>query len=331
MELSLYHPQQGYFLGERLRSVQSGDFLTSPEVSPLFGETLAESVRREVAECAVSRPIAVDVGAGSGSLLKSLVAALAGQVEPWAVEVSPPAQRAVGEVVGARRVVSDLGGLPERIRGVIFANELLDNLPMALARRRGEEWREMWVGAGNGKLMWVEVPARPEVEDWVDRFSGPTADGGMVEVQIRACEWARDALARLECGALVVIDYGDTAHGLEDRRADGTLRTYRAHHLGPPPLAEPGQTDITADVNFTAVMEAAREAGASVSLQRQDEFLEELGLRERIEELRREEMQLARSGDEWRRMQVRSLRTGGETLLHPRGLGGFQVLTARKC
>jgi len=142
---------------------------------------------------------------------------------------------------------------------------------------------------------------------------------------------SRDALARLECGALVVIDYGDTAEGLENRRAEGTLRTYRDHHLGPDPLAEPGQTDITADVNFTAVMEAAREVGASVSLQRQDEFLEELGLRERIEELRQEEMKLARSGDEFERLRIRSLRTGAETLLHPRGLGSFLVLIARKC
>ena len=135
---------------------------------------------------------------------------------------------------------------------------------------------------------------------------------------------------RLDRGALVVIDYGDTAQGLENRRVEGTLRTYRDHHLGPPPLAEPGQTDITADVNFTAVMESAREAGASVSLLRQDEFLEDLGLRERIEELRRQELELARAGDELRRLEVRSIRTGAETLLHPRGLGAFLVLIARK-
>ena len=330
MELALYHPQQGYFLGDRLRSAQSGDFLTSPEVSPLFGETLAEYVHRVAARCAVSRPMVVDVGAGSGSLLKSLVAALADQVEAWAVEVSPPAQRALAEVVGARRVVSDLDGLPERIEGVIFANELLDNLPMALARRRGKEWWELWVGAENGKLVWVEVPARPEVERWLERFAGPVPEGGMVEVQLRACRWVRDILMRLDRGAVVVIDYGDTAEGLENRRVEGTLRTYRDHHLGPPPLAEPGETDITADVNFTAVMESARETGASVSLLRQDEFLEDLGLRERIEELRRQELELAGAGDELRRLEARSIRTGAETLLHPRGLGAFQVLIARK-
>lgn len=330
MELALYHPEWGYFRGENLRSVESGDFLTSPEVSPLFGETLAESVRREAVHHDISRPTVVDVGAGSGSLLAPLLSAMEDRVDPWSVERSPPALRRLAEEIGPERVVADLDALPPAISGVIVANELLDNLPMALARRRGQKWRELWVGEGEGELVWVEAPVRPEVEEWLERFAGPVPDGGQVEVQLQACQWVRDALARLERGALVVIDYGDTAEGLESRRAAGTLRTYRDHHLGPPPLAEPGQTDITADVNFTAVAEAARESGASVTLQRQDEFLEELGLRERIRRLCREETQHARSGDEWRRLQVRSLRTGAETLLHPRGLGGFLVLTARK-
>lgn len=330
MDMALYDDQGGYFKGKQVRSVRSGDFLTSPEVSPLFGETLAELVRREANRHDLSRPMVVDVGAGSGSLLDSLVESLGAQVEPWAVEVSPPARKALAQVVGSHRTVSDLGGTPEQIEGVIFANELLDNLPMALARRGAREWRELWVSDENGQRGWVEVPARPRVEEWLGKYAGPVSPGGTVEVQLQACQWIREALRRLERGALVVIDYGDTAEGLKNRRAEGTLRTYRNHHLGPDPLAEPGQTDITADVNFTALVETARQAGASVSLLRQDQLLEELGLRQRIRELRRQEACLARSGDEVGRLQVRSLRIGAETLLHPRGLGGFLVLIARK-
>lgn len=330
MENALYHPEWGYYRGETLRSVERGDFLTSPEVSSLFGETLAEFVRREADSMALSKPVVVDVGAGSGSLLRPLLGAVDREVERWAVEVSPPARRALAEIVGYERVVENLAALPSGLSGVIIANELLDNLPMALARRRSGDWRELWVGEENGAFGWIERPVRPQVGEWLDRFSGPVPEGGMVEVQLRACQWVRDALERLDKGALVVIDYGDTAEGLENRRGEGTLRTYRDHHLGPPPLAEPGQTDITADVNFTAVLEAAREAGASVSLLRQDEFLEDLGLRERIDDLRRQELRLARAGDELQRLRVRSMRTGAETLLHPRGLGAFQVLIARK-
>ena len=330
MELALYSRQGGYFQGDRIRSKQSGDFLTSPEVSPLFGETLAELVRREAVRAGLARPMVVDVGAGSGSLLSSLLETLEEQVEPWAVEVSPPARAALAEVVGGARVVSELDGLPSEISGVIFANELLDNLPMALARRRGAGWRELWVAVERGELVWMEAPVRPQVEEWLERYAGPTPEGGTVEVQLKAGRWVTDALQRLKTGALVIFDYGDTAAGLEPRRREGTLRTYRAHHLGPDPLAEPGRTDVTADVNFTAVADTAREAGASVRLLRQDELLDELGLRRRITDLRRRELELARSGDDSRRLQVRSRRIGAETLLHPRGLGGFMVLIARK-
>ena len=330
MELALYHPEGGYFTGERLRSVQGGDFLTSPEVSPLFGETLAELVTRESAHAGLSRPVVVDAGAGSGSLLRPLLSILGERADPWAVEVSPPARRALGELVGERRVVESLEGLPQRVAGVIFANELLDNLPMALARRHAGGWRELWVGDSDGQLGWVEASARPEVGEWLERFAGPTPEGGIVECQLAAGQWVTEALGRLVAGALVVFDYGDTAEGLESRREGGTLRTYRAHHLGPHPLAEPGGTDITADLNFTSVTEAARAAGATVSLHRQDDLLEDLGLRDRIRRLREEEAEHARSGEELRRLEVRSVRIGAETLLHPRGLGDFRVLIARR-
>jgi SAM-dependent MidA family methyltransferase len=133
----------------------------------------------------------------------------------------------------------------------------------------------------------------------------------------------------LEEGALVVIDYGATAEELESRRITGTLRTYRSHHLGPDPLYAPGETDITADVNFTALLAVAEAAGASVELHRQDDFLADLGLREVMSSLRHEELELARSGDELARLHARSRRTDAEALLNPRGLGDFRVLVAR--
>jgi SAM-dependent MidA family methyltransferase len=114
------------------------------------------------------------------------------------------------------------------------------------------------------------------------------------------------------------------------RRRDGTLRTYRAHHLGPHPLDEPGETDITADVNFTALVATAQSAGADVELHRQDDFLAELGLRERLSELRHAELEAARAGEDMERLRLRTLKTEAETLVHPRGLGDFRVLVARK-
>jgi SAM-dependent MidA family methyltransferase len=155
-----------------------------------------------------------------------------------------------------------------------------------------------------------------------------------VEVQLAAARWLTAALERLAAGTLLVVDYGGTAEELAPRRTRGTLRTYRAHHLGPDPLLAPGATDVTVDVNFTAmaaVAEAAvagAAAGAGVELLRQDDYLARWGLRDVVAELRRRELELAKGDQAMARLAVRAERTDAETLLHPRGLGDFRVLVA---
>jgi SAM-dependent MidA family methyltransferase len=322
MDMALYHPDLGFFTTDRLRSEKAGDFLTSPEVSGLFGETLAGFVGRE--RDRIGEPFqVVEVGAGSGSLLRSMLSAI--EVDVIAVEASPAARRSLRDLIPGDAVRA---GLPDRMRGVILANELIDNLPMALSQRVEGEWRERWVGFDPDGLTFVDAVPRPEVEAWLEAFAGPVPDGGWVEVQLAAAEWFRDTIGRLDSGSVVLIDYGDTAENLLPRRQDGTLRTYRAHHLGPHPLDEPGETDVTADVNFTALAATAEEAGAQVRLLRQDDFLTELGLRDRLSELRHVELDAARAGDDMARLRARSQKTEAETLLHPRGLGDFRVLIA---
>jgi SAM-dependent MidA family methyltransferase len=319
MEISLYD-SEGFFGGETLRSEKAGDFLTSPEVSALFGETLAHYVEQERER--VGEPFqVVEVGAGSGSLLRPLLEST--DVEALAVETAPAARRVLRDFLPEDHVHTDL---PDSIRGVVIANELIDNLPMALAQRVDGEWRERWVGIDGKRLTFVDAEPRPEVLSWLDAFAGEVGDGGWVEVQLAAQDWLTLALDLLESGSIVLIDYGDTAENLLPRRQDGTLRTYRAHHLGPHPLDEPGKTDITADVNFSALIATARAAGADVALHRQDDFLSEFGLRDRLSGLRKAELEAARSGDEMERLRLRTLKTEAETLLHPRGLGDFRVL-----
>lgn len=316
MQLALYDPD-GFFGGETLRSEKAGDFLTSPEVSALFGETLAVYVERM--RDLIGEPFQlVEVAAGSGSLLRPLLNKV--DVDALAVEVSPAARRSLSDIVD----VSE--SLPDAIRGVVVANEFLDNLPMALAQKTGIGWRERWVDAEDENLVFVDAEPRDAVLVWLARYAGPVVDGGWVEVQLEARRWIAAALQRLEAGALLLIDYGETAENLLPRRKDGTLRTYRAHHLGPHPLDEPGETDITADVNFTALLDLH----PSATLHRQDDFLTSLGLRERLSELRREELEAARSRDDARRLRLRTLKTEAETLLHPRGLGDFRVLEIEK-
>jgi SAM-dependent MidA family methyltransferase len=329
MRLALYDPGSGFFSTGPLRSATGGDFLTSPEVSPLFGETIARFVAAEADRIGGETSV-VDVGAGSGSLLRPLLDAVRRPVAAWAVEVSPAARKELGSRVPEARVVVSPSEVPSGLRGVIVANELIDNLPAALAVRAENGWEERRVGLVEGELALVPASARPEVAAWADRYGREVSIGGTVEVQLEAQAWISAALGSLDVGALLVFDYGNTSQGLASRRGEGTIRTYRAHHLGPDPLAEPGSTDITMDVDFTALADASEACGASTRLMRQDDFLMAWGLGERLADLRERELDLARSGDAVERLQVRALITGGEALVHPRGLGDFRVLVAAK-
>lgn len=319
MDIALYG-DGGFFASGPLRSSATGDFLTSPEVSPWFGRTIG----RFLAERQVDH--VVEVGGGSGSLLTPLLAELPDTVTAWAVEASPMARDRLVGIVSPDHVVSSLTDLPTGLSGAIIANELIDNLPVALAVRTGDGWVEHSVSLKGDAFTFVETPVRPEVAAWADDYGGAVPEGGIVEVQLTAAAWLRQAI-QLVAGVIILIDYGGTIEELEPRRQLGTLRTYRGHHLGPDPLLEPGETDITVDVNFSALVATAEHLGGTVSLDRQDDFLAEWGLRRVVSDLRQQELEAARAGDTMAQLATKSERVDAQTLLHPRGLGDFRVLT----
>lgn len=328
MESALYDPDGGFFSSSVLRSDRGGDFLTSPEITPHFGRTIGAFVQAEIDE--LGSLALIEVGAGSGSLLRPLLDSLDALPDRViAIEVSPAARNRLADSVPEAEVFDSLADLGDLECAVIIANELIDNLPAAVAIRGEDSWSERWVGVSSGGLVPVEVPARPEVAAWADAHGGNVRVGGVVEVQMAATGWMEAVMKGIVRGSVLVIDYGDTADGLEPRRGEGTLRTYKAHHLGPDPLAEPGATDITMDVNFTALAAAAETGGWSSTLDRQDEWLASWGLRDKLGALRHEALELAREGRVMDQIAVKSDITGVETVMHPRGLGDFRVLTAK--
>jgi SAM-dependent MidA family methyltransferase len=325
---ALYGPG-GFYSSDTIRSSKAGDFLTSPEVSPLFGEALAVLVEQEIERVGPDGFTLVEVAGGSGSLLQPLLGKL-GAIDCWAVEVNPAARRQLRDLIGRDQVISEVSALPRELKGVVIANELLDNLPVAIATQTADGWRELWVGEEGGRLTLVDAPPRPEVVAWCDSFGLPCPDGGVVEVQLAASEWVGEMVRRLGSGTLVLIDYGEETENLESRRSDGTLRTYRSHRRDAHPLDAPGTADITADVNFTAMARAAVDAGGAVELLRQDEFLSRLGLRSALSNLRKGALQAARDGNTMLQLRLKSEARAVETLMAPRGLGEFKVLLVTK-
>lgn len=316
--MALYE-EGGFFARGPVRSSATGDFLTSPEVSPWFGKTIARFLSPR------SPVTLVEVGAGSGSLLEPVLAELP-DVDAWAVEASPMARDSLRTILPDNRIVESLDELTGGIAGAIIANELIDNLPVALAVKTGDGWGEHFVGTLGDELAFFAVDSRPEIAAWAEEFGGEVPVGGVVEVQLAATHWLKQAIGKLRSGVVVLIDYGGTVEELEPRRNIGTLRTYRGHHLGPDPLLEPGETDITVDVNFTALQAVAERNGLRAGLHRQDDFLAEWGLRKVVSAMKQEELAYARAGETMQQLQVKSDRIAAETLLHPRGLGDFRVL-----
>lgn len=314
LDAALYGPSGFYTSGGG--AGRRGDFLTSPETGPLFGVLVARMLDEtwdRLGEPARFRM--VEVGAGRGTLARAVLAAsprCGGALEYVAVERSP-ALRAQhpAEVVS----VADLPEGPAP--GIVFANELLDNLPFRLFVHDGG-WCESWVAYEAGRF--VEVLRRgpaplPLPED--------VPLGSRVPVQERAADFVARVRRIASPGAVVLVDYcsPDTA-SLAARPWREWLRTYRRHERGGHYLAEPGSQDVTCEVCLDQVLSGVD--GATV--QSQAEWLRGLGIDELVAEGRRAWGAAAATPD-LRAMAMRSRVSEAEALTDPAGLGGFSVVT----
>lgn len=274
MELALYAPGLGYYSGGACKFGPAGDFITAPELTPLFGQALASQVGDIMA---ASAPRVLEVGAGTGLLAADLLAALdqAGQApERYAIlEVSGELRSRQFDTL-ARRVphlasrVSWLDDLPEGFAGAVVANEVLDVMPVHLvvASAGGLAERGITVSP-EGALAWADRPLPEAIRPAVEALGLPRPKEGsyLTELNLAGPAWMREWARRLNCGALVMIDYGyPRAEYYLPHRALGTLQCYFRHQAHNDPLLWPGLNDITAFVDFTAVAEAAFEAGMEV-------------------------------------------------------------------
>ncbi len=243
MEAALYDETSGFYATGG-RAGRRGDFLTSPEVGPLFGAVVARALDswwRELGEPATYE--VVEVGAGPGTLARAVFAArpdCAGALRYTMVERGE-AQRRL-HPTGPH--LSSTGAFPDHSATIVVANELLDNLPFDLLVYDGE-WREAWVVETAGSFSEILRPCRSVPGD----APAPARHGARVPRQDDAARWVDDMTARLRPGGrLVIFDYCSTTSSMAQRPWREWLRTYRHHERGGHYLQHPGQQDITADV-----------------------------------------------------------------------------------
>jgi SAM-dependent MidA family methyltransferase len=208
------------------------------------------------------------------------------------------------------------------LRGVVIANELLDNLPFAVLERTGDGWAAVHVGLDDGETALVEVllPASDGDASAASELAPNARAGDRIPLQPRAVSWLRTATDALDRGRIVVVDYGDTTASMAARGADW-LRTYRAHERAGDPLAAPGDADVTTEVAWDQLARVR----APDRDRSQAEFLRAHGLDELVEEGRRIWDERAAVGD-LEAIRARSRVSEAEALTDPTGLGAFRVL-----
>lgn len=270
MEQVLYAPGLGYYSAGSRKFGAAGDFVTAPEMTRLFGQSLATQLAQIMA---ASVPQILEVGAGSGRLAADLLLALEQMQalpEQYAIldlsaELRARQQDTIAQAVPhlLDRVVW-LDCLPETFSGVVIANELLDAMPAHIVAWREDGIFERGVAVESGVFVWAEQEAtgvlRVAAEEIGSQCQLPPGFESEISLANRA--WAAEWGHRLQCGALMLLDYGFPRREFyHQQRGRGTLMCHYRHHAHPDPFYLPGLQDVTVHVDFTSIIAAAHPAG----------------------------------------------------------------------
>jgi SAM-dependent MidA family methyltransferase len=266
MELALYAPGLGYYAAGASKFGAAGDFVTAPEISALFGRSLARQVA-QVLEA--SGPQVLEFGAGTGKLAADLLGALGEDCETYLIlEPSPDLRARQAETL--QRLAPDwfakvqwLDTLPMAFSGCMLANEVADAMPVHLLHFAGDAISERGVGLGaDGQFTFMDRPAEGEVLDAARELPVEPGPDYLTELNLNAPAWLRSLSPVLRQGALLLLDYGFPAHEYyHPQRARGTLMGHYRHHALDDPFFLPGLADLTAHVDFSALALAANHIG----------------------------------------------------------------------
>ena len=274
MELALYAPGLGYYSAGSAKLGPQGDFITAPELSTLFGSVIAAQLRAMLTDLA--SPVILELGAGTGSLAKSVLDTFAADGRPLPdyliLELSADLkQRQRDRLSTYEGHVRWLDALPdEAIEGVILANEVADALPVTAFVKRENHVFPLGVAESDGQLGWADGPEREQLSAAVaaleQKLASALPTGYRSEISPRLPAWIAALAATLRRGAVVLIDYGLVRREYyHPSRSSGTLVCHYRHRAHENPFLYPGLQDISAWVDFSACADAAETAGLDIA------------------------------------------------------------------
>lgn len=328
MRIALTHPKGGYYLGPEPRPVREGDFLTAPELHPIFGECLAQQIEEIWARLGEPEVFTIrEDGAGAGTLALAILTELQRRspalfrcLRYIPVEINAHRRTELRSRLEAAGFGDTIAAPKERVGdGVVIANEYLDALPVHRLVLRNGVLRERYVAWDGTRFVEIEGPLSSPRLSSAFMASGVAADGIVVEVRPEATTWLAEVASSLDRGVALIIDYGGAASELfGPHRREGTVLAYRGHRVVPDVLAAPGRQDLTAHVDFSDLERVAEQLGLAV-LGRTNlaAFLVGTGLEERLRRAQEEASSLE---------DLLLLRSAVRRLLDPRTFGHFQVL-----
>jgi SAM-dependent MidA family methyltransferase len=332
MELALYAPEGGYYRAASARPGREGDFITAPELHPIFGQTLSTAIEEIWRRLGEPTPFVLrEHGAGTGTLGLAVLNELhrvrsplldAFRYAPIEIEADRigalESRFARSGWDGVLAAPGETGG-----DGMVLANEVLDALPVHRVRRRVDSLREVAIELGpDDGLVEVEIdPSTPALAARLASEAIELIDGQTAEICLALDAWIAAAVSSIERGVLLLIDYGAPAAALYDpvRRRDGTLRAYLRHQVHDDPYRHVGRQDLTAHVDVTAVERAAHAAGlTTIGITTQAEALMGLGIEGRLQAIQADP---ATTFEDYSLVRSALVR-----LLDPAAMGRFEVM-----
>jgi SAM-dependent MidA family methyltransferase len=295
MHLALYSPGLGYYNVGTTKFGAAGDFVTAPEISPLFGRVVARQCSAVLEQ--IDKGKILELGAGSGRLAVDILRWLADRnslPEQYLMLETSADLRARQEALireelpGLQQIVQWLDQLPERFAGVVIANEVADALPVERFERTDDAVFQMHVTANNTDFDWSRKPAPKVLAAAVEKIEAdigePLPAGYLSEVSLGLHDWIGQLATCLHRGLVLLFDYGVSRREYySPDRDQGWLRCHFRHHAHNEPLIYAGIQDLTSWVDFTAVAESAAEHGLEVAgFVTQAQFLINSGLEEEL-------------------------------------------------